>query len=71
MASVQLESAAGNKQANLAKMEAFLQRAATQGVEFITFPECRITGCWFLRNLSRDQLRALAEPVFDGPTSPA
>ena len=54
-ASVQFESAAGEKKANLAKMERFLQHAAAQGVELIVFPECCITGYWFLRNLSRDR----------------
>jgi predicted amidohydrolase len=38
VASVQLESAAGDKGANLAKTESFLQRAAAQGVELIAFP---------------------------------
>lgn len=71
VAAVQLESAAGDKKANLTKMESFLQRAAAQGVELIAFPECCITGYWFLRNLSREQLSALAEPVFDGPSSQA
>jgi predicted amidohydrolase len=52
-------------------MEGFLQRAAAQGVELIAFPECCLTGYWFLRNLSREQLSALAEPVFDGPSSQA
>ncbi|MCU0916032.1 MAG: nitrilase family protein [Planctomycetes bacterium] len=71
VASVQMESAAGDKGANLAKMERFVQRAAAQGVELIVFPECGITGYWFLRNLSREQLAAVAEPVFDGPSSQA
>jgi len=71
VASVQMESAAGDKQANLAKMERLVERAAGQGVELIVFPECCTTGYWFLRRLSRDQLSALAEPVFEGPSSQA
>jgi len=71
VASVQMESAAGDKQANLVRMESFFQCAATQGVELIVFPECCVTGYWFLRNLSRKQLTALAEPVFGGPSSKA
>jgi predicted amidohydrolase len=71
VASVQFESAAGDKSANLAKIEVFLQSAAARGVELIVFPECCITGYWFLRNLSREQLKALAEPVFAGPSSQA
>src|SRR5205085_5673235 len=40
-----------------------------QAVELIAFPECCITGYWFLRNLALDQLRALAESAFTGPSS--
>jgi predicted amidohydrolase len=71
VASVQIESAAGDKQANLAKIEDFVQRAAAQGAEIVVFPECCITGYWFLRNLSREQLQGVAEPVFAGPSSQA
>jgi predicted amidohydrolase len=37
----------------------------------ICFPECCISGYWHLRHLSREQLEALAEPVFDGASSRA
>ena len=69
VAAVQFEHAAGDKAANLAKIRGFVEQAAGQGVEIIVFPECCITGYWFLRNLSRDELVALAEPVPDGPSS--
>jgi predicted amidohydrolase len=71
VASVQIESVAGDKQANLAKIEGFVQHAAAQGVELIVFPECCITGYWFLRSLSREQLQAVAEPLFEGPSCQA
>jgi predicted amidohydrolase len=69
VASVQFEPAAGDKQANLAKVADFVARAGAQGVQLIVFPECCITGYWFLRDLSRDELATLAEPVFAGPSS--
>ena len=69
VAAVQMEHAAGDKQVNLAKVRAFVEKAAKQNVELIIFPECCLTGYWFLRNLSRDELVALAEPVFDGESS--
>jgi predicted amidohydrolase len=69
VAAVQLESVAGDKRVNLGKIEGFVQRAAAQGVELIVFPECCLTGYWFLRNLSREQLQALAEPIPGGPSS--
>lgn len=68
-AAVQFEHIAGDKRANLAKVRAFVERAARERVDLILFPECCITGYWFLRHLSRQQLVALAEPVFDGPSS--
>lgn len=69
VAAVQFEHAPGDKQANLDKIRDFVNRAAQAGVEIITFPECCITGYWFLRHLDRDKLIELAETVFDGPSS--
>jgi predicted amidohydrolase len=71
VASVQFEHASGDKKANLDKIASFVARAAADGVELIVFPECCITGYWFLRNLSRQELLALAEPVGEGPSSQA
>jgi predicted amidohydrolase len=69
VASVQFESVSGDKQANLFKIQYFVARAAREGVEIIVFPECCITGYWFLRNFSLEQMTAISEPVFDGPSS--
>lgn len=69
VASVQFEHAAGDKRANLEKIRGFVEQAAREQVEIILFPECCLTGYWFLRRLSRAELAALAEPVFDGPAS--
>ncbi len=71
VATVQFEHAPSDKDANLAKIKHFVERAAHQNVEIILFPECCITGYWHLRHLSKEQLTALAEPVFDGPSSQA
>ena len=69
VASVQFESAPGDKDANFRKMEAFVERAARQNVRLIVFPECCITGYWFIRNLQLEALAQIAEPIFDGPSS--
>jgi len=69
VASVQFEHIAGNKQANLDKIRYFVEKASKQNVKMIVFPECCITGYWFLRKLSKDELMELAEPVFDGFSS--
>ena len=71
VASVQLEHEAGNKVANLKKIAQFAAKAAEQKVEIIVFPECCITGYWFLRKRTRGEIVALAEPVFEGPSSKA
>src|ERR1043165_6479195 len=69
VASVQFESAPGDKDANFRKVETFVEQAARQNVRLIVFPECCITGYWFIRNLSVEALAQLAEPIFDGPSS--
>lgn len=71
VASVQIESVPADKQANLAKIRGWVEKAAGQGVEIVIFPECSITGYWFLRKLDREAFAALAEPVFEGPSSQA
>jgi len=71
VASVQFEHRPGDKETNLAKIRHFVERAVAQEVELVLFPECCITGYWFLRTLPLEPLTALAEPVFDGPSSQA
>ena len=66
---MQFESLPGDKDANFAKIENFVAQAAAQGVRLIVFPECCITGYWFIRNLSTEQLAHLAEPIPDGPSA--
>jgi len=69
VASVQFEHHNGNKEANLATIERFAREASQAGVAIIAFPECCITGYWFLRHRSKAELSALAEPVPDGPAT--
>ncbi|HSD65179.1 MAG TPA: nitrilase family protein [Vicinamibacteria bacterium] len=69
VASVQMESAPGDKEANLRKVERFTREAEQRGAAMVLFPECCLTGYWFLRRLSVPQLRELAEPVPEGPSS--
>ena len=69
IATVQMEHASGDKAANLAKIRSFVEQAAAQQVQLVVFPECCVTGYWFLRNLAREQLEALAESVPDGPST--
>jgi predicted amidohydrolase len=66
VAAVQMQSIAGNKDANFATIETLVAQAAAQDVQLIIFPECCITGYWFLRNLTPQQLADLAEPLAGG-----
>jgi predicted amidohydrolase len=66
---VQFEHASGDKEANFRKIGEFAEAAAAEGVEMLVFPECCITGYWFLRKLDRQQLIDLAERVPDGPSA--
>ena len=69
VASVQMHHAPGDKQSNLTKIKTFVERAAGRGVELIAFPEMCVTGYWHVRNLSREDVDALAEPVPEGPST--
>jgi predicted amidohydrolase len=69
VAAVQMESLPGDKAANFAVVDEYVKKAAKQRVEVLIFPECCITGYWFIRNLTPAQLTELAEPIFEGPSS--
>ncbi len=71
VATVQFEHVPSDKKANLDKIKSFVTDAASRSVEIIAFPECCITGYWHLRHLSRQEISALAEPVFAGASSQA
>ncbi len=68
VASVQMESAAGDKEANFARLEGLARQAADAGAALAIFPECCLTGYWFLRRLGVTELARLAEPVPGGPS---
>src|SRR2546430_4859191 len=67
VAAVQFQPEASNKAYNLDRVQDFVTDAAKSAVEIIAFPEMCLTGYWHVRNLTRDEVEALAEPVPDGP----
>ena len=71
VASVQMQHAPGDKEANMAKVRSFVEQAAEQDVELILCPECCISGYWHLRHLAREEIVALAEPAIGGPSAEA
>ena len=66
IAAVQFENASGNKRANLETIREITGQAAAAGAQVVAFHECSVTGYTFARNLSREQLLELAEPIPDG-----
>ena len=68
-AAVQFNHQPGDKGANFAVVERFVERAVDQRIDLVVFPEMCITGYWHVRNLSREQIDALAEPVPAGEST--
>lgn len=68
-AAVQFHHQNGDKAANLTTMDRYIADAAEKDVRLLVFPECCVTGYWYLRKLSRESLTELAETVPDGPTT--
>ena len=66
VATVQFQHESGNKAANLNTVLRFVRNASEQGAELVVFPECCISGYWHLRNLEREALLELAEPIPEG-----
>jgi predicted amidohydrolase len=69
VASVQIESLPADKDANFQKMERFVEQAAAAGAKLAVFPECCVSGYWFIRNLTPEALASLAEPIPEGPST--
>jgi len=66
VAAAQLETRLMEPTVNLEKMLSFLERAASQGVELVVFPECAISGY----ALSAEEAERFAEPI-PGPSTQA
>lgn len=71
VATVQFQHAPNDKSYNLRRVRDFVTEAARSGVELIAFPEMCLTGYWHVRNLDREEVDALAEPVPEGPSTQA
>jgi predicted amidohydrolase len=68
IATAQFEHRSNDKEYNLSVIDKLSKQAAEQGAKMIAFHECSVTGYTFARNLSKDQMLALAELIPDGPT---
>lgn len=67
-ATVQFQHQASNKKYNLLIMEKFIEQAALEQVNILTFPEMCITGYWHVPKLNAAEVSALAEPIADSPS---
>ena len=70
-AAVQFQHRPGDKAYNLARIAEFVEQAAQKNVDLLVFPEMCVSGYWHVRNLSREEIAALAEPVPDGKSTEA
>lgn len=68
VATVQFENKSGDKEFNLSKIEEFCYKASAAGARVVAFHECSVTGYTFARNLSRQMLADLSEPIPGGPS---
>src|SRR5450755_3189709 len=66
ISTAQFEHRNGDKIYNLSVIERLCQKASSEGSQVIAFHECSVTGYTFARNLSREQMLALAEFIPDG-----
>lgn len=66
IATAQFENRSGDKEYNLSVMEELVAKAAADGAKAIAFHECSITGYTFARNLSKEEMLDLAEPIPGG-----
>lgn len=68
IAAAQFEGRSGDASYNLNTIRQLAERAANAGADVVSFHECSIQGYTFARDLSRQQLLEIAEPVPDGPS---
>jgi len=70
-ASVQFNHRPGDKAYNLERIRSFTEQATGHKTDLLVFPEMCITGYWHIRNLSRQAIESLSEPVPAGPSTQA
>lgn len=66
ISTAQFENRSGDKSYNLSVIARLAKQAAQEGSDVIAFHECSVTGYTFARNLSKEQMLDLAEPIPDG-----
>jgi len=67
-ATTQFNHKAFDKEYNLKIMEGMCRDASSKGIQIITFPEMCITGYWYIRDLGKNKVKEMAEPLADSPS---
>lgn len=69
VSAVQFQHTAGDKNHNFEIVESFIKKAHREQARLVVFPEMCLTGYWHVRNLSRNDIEELAEPIPGGPST--
>jgi predicted amidohydrolase len=69
IATAQFENRENDKAFNFSRIEALTRRAVDEGAEIVSFHECCIPAYTWVQPLSLNEIRKVAEPVPDGPST--
>lgn len=71
IATAQFETYDNNKAANLSSIRDICLKASAEGADVVAFHECSVCGYTFAKELSREELLAIAEPIPSGESTQA
>lgn len=66
IATVQFETRDNDKVYNLSIIREMCRKASVEGADVVAFHECSVCGYTFAKDLSREELLAIAEPIPTG-----
>ena len=71
IATAQFETYDNNKAANLSSIRDICLKTSAEGADVVAFHECSVCGYTFAKELSREELLAIAEPIPSGESTQA
>ena len=71
IATVQFETRDNDKVYNLSIIRDMCRKASVEGADVVAFHECSVCGYTFAKDLSREELLAIAEPIPTGESTQA
>ena len=71
IATVQFETRDNDKMYNLSVIRDMCRKASVEGADVVAFHECSVCGYTFAKDLSYEELLAIAEPVPTGESTPS